>query len=64
MSSTRWVTTETTQDAPERAQEHREGFHCHGNAKVSGNLETSAGWALVPAAGSVSSWEEADGPKP
>lgn len=29
---------ESTQDAPDRAQEHREGFYCHGNAEK--RLET------------------------
>lgn len=38
MSSTRWVEAEAAQDAPDRAQEHRGGFYCHGNAKK--HLET------------------------
>lgn len=38
VSSTRWIEAERPQDAPDRAQEHREGFYCHGNAKK--HLET------------------------
>lgn len=42
---------------------HREGLYYCGNAKkASGNLETSPDWATVTAAGSVTSWEPADGP--